>query len=147
VIPERVPRRLSASQRRVVGEIVRLLLPAHPSLEPAEAAGVHSAVTDFVEVEIGALPSFIRVPYRFTITAFRLLPALRWARPFEALPPAAQRSALSLWSGSPIGPMRDFVKLIRGCALLAYFDHPQVARRLPGARPAPPRSAGPSHAV
>jgi hypothetical protein len=114
----------------VVAEIVRLTLPAYPDLDEQARARVHADVTDFVASQIEALPLFLHIPYRLGITAFHLLSLLRYGRRFASLPDAARESYLSFWSDGVMGPTRDFIKLIRSCALLAYFDHPGVRTRL-----------------
>ncbi len=128
-----IPRRLSSTRREVVAEIVRSVVPADLDLDELERTRVHSAVTGFVTSQIEALPSFLAVPYRAAITAFQLLPILRFGRRYLSLEDASKQSYLALWSDSPFGPVRDFIKLIRSCALLAYFDHPDVRRHLPAA--------------
>lgn len=127
------PRRLSSSRRRVVTEIVRLMTPDYPDLGEPERSRARSAATAFVTSQIEGLPPFMAFPYGIAITAFELLPLLRFGRPFQALDEEAQRAYLSRWNDAKLGPFRDFVKLIRSCALLAYFDHPDVIRGLPGA--------------
>ncbi len=122
-----------------MAEIVRSVVPADLDLDESERTRVHSAVTGFVASQIEALPSFLAVPYRAAITAFQLLPILRFGRRYLSLEDASKQSYLALWSDSPFSPARDFIKLIRSCALLAYFDHPDVRRHLPaacGPRPA-----------
>ena len=128
------PRRLSSRRRDVVAEIVRLIVPAYPDLCEAERTRVHSGVTAFVASQIESLPAFLAVPYGVGITAFELLPVFRFSKRFASLEDPAKQAYLSLWSEGPIGPARDFVKLIRSCALLAYFDHPDVRRNLPAPR-------------
>jgi hypothetical protein len=125
------PRRLSPAQRQVVAEIVRLLLPDQPALGARERVRVESAVTGFVASQIEALPGFLALPYRATLGAFQLFPALRFGRRFGNLDDDAKAAWLALWSDGPIAPARDFTKLIRSCALLAYFDHPDVRSQLP----------------
>ncbi len=125
------PRRLSPSQRQIVARIVGRVLPARPCLSAPERARVHSAVTGFVASQIEALPTFLALPYRVALVAFQLLPALRYGRRFDSLDDASQAAYLTLWSEGPLAPARDFTKLIRSCALLAYFDHPDVRSHLP----------------
>jgi hypothetical protein len=124
--------------RRVVAEIVQLLTPGYPVLAPDTQVRVHDDVMQFVASQIMALPEFLRVPYRLAITAFALLPIVRYGRPFLALPDDAKHAWLALWSDGKIGATRNFVKLIRGCALLAYYDHPLVRAELVAA-PVPGR--------
>ena len=118
--------------------MVQLIVPSYPDLGESERSQVHVAVTDFVASQIDGLPVHLGVPYRWALTAFEWLGVLRFGTRFSDLDPSAQEAYLKLWSEFPIGPPRDFVKLIRSCALLAYFDHPLVVARLPGA----PRTEG-----
>lgn len=120
---------LSLSARRVVTEIVHLSLPDYPALEAPTRAQVRSDVSDVVVAQIEAMPSFLGIPYRIALHAFRLLPLVRWGRPFLSLDSAAQRSWIALWADG-IGPTRDFIKLIRSCALFAYFDHATLRQPL-----------------
>ncbi len=123
--------RLSSSRRQVVSAMVRALLPSFPDLASSEQMRVQSSVTSFVTSQIEALPSFMGFPYRLVITGFGLLSVLRFGRVFSALDEGSQQAYLLQWSEAPIGVLRDFIKLIRSCALLAYYDHPDVSRRLP----------------
>jgi hypothetical protein len=115
----------------VVAEIVRLITPAYPDLDERERARVNESVTGFVTSQIEALPAFLALPYGLAITAFQLLAILRFGRRFLSLPEAVKPAYLSIWADAKIGPARDLIKLIRSCALLAYFDHPDVLRHLP----------------
>src|SRR5262245_48510590 len=76
------------------------------------------------------MPTFLRVPYRIALFAFNWLAVLRYRRPFVALGDELAATYLALWSNRGLGLNRDFVKLIRSCALLAYFDHPATRARL-----------------
>ena len=134
---------IPSHQRRVVAEIVGLVAPAEFVPDPDIRARVQGDATDFVCSQIAAMPSFLRLPYRLALTAFNLLPLLRWARPFGRLPERTRASYLSYWSDGGISVNRDFVKLLRSCALLAYFDHEEVRRHLGSAlRPTLAGSAG-----
>ena len=127
--------RLSPGRIRVLSEIVDALLPDAPALDTAPRSEVHADVTAFVTRQVEAMPAFLAWAYRLAITAFDALAGLRHGRRFVSLEPARQRAYLELWSHSPIGPMRDFVKLIRSCSLLAFFDHPQVHARFAAGDP------------
>ncbi len=127
---------IPSHQRRVVAEIVSLIAPAEFVPDPETRARVQDDATDFVCFQIAAMPSFLRLPYRLALTAFNLLPLLRWGSPFGRLPERARASYLSFWSDGGISVNRDFVKLLRSCALLAYFDHEDVRRQL-GSAPRP----------
>jgi hypothetical protein len=125
---------LSALERRTVTGIVALVIPEFPRLDPAVQARVHDDVCRYVLDQIGAMAGFLAGPYRVAILGFQLLAVFRYGKTFHALPPGRRQAYLALWSGSPLGAMRDFVKLIRSCALLAYFDHPAVRTDLEASR-------------
>jgi hypothetical protein len=111
---------------RTVGAITECLAPTFPVEEPASRAAVLADVTAFVVSQVGALPDFLRYPYRLALFAFEWLAVLRYGRPFAGLDPERRQAWVELWAESPIGATRNFVKLIRSCALLAYYDHPAV---------------------
>ncbi len=113
-------------ETKVIRRLVQLLLPRYPELETAVRAGVEHDVTAFVAGQIRSMPSFLRLPYRLALFACNWLAVLRYGKPLLALGDAAAAAYLSLWSSAGIGPTRDFVKLIRSCTMLAYFDHPRV---------------------
>lgn len=125
---------LSETQERVLAGIALLLAPAEPKLDERTQGCVSRYVNRFVSLQVENIPNYLRVPYLIAITAFQWLPVLRYGRRFLDLPIEAQRSYLALWSDGPLAPMRDFVRLIRGCALLAYFDHPDVRGALEAGR-------------
>ena len=113
-------------QRRVLAGIVDTILPPAPALQPEARKRVAAAATRFVVIEVESIPTFLRLPYLFAILGFQLLSVARYGVAFTGLPAEKQNAYVGLWTNSPIGVMRDFLKLIRGCSLLAYFDHPEV---------------------
>lgn len=125
---------LSARNRRIISGIIATMTPDHPKLDGDAHARVHADVTDFVGSQVQAMPSFLRLPYKLALTAFAYLPLLRYRKPFLALDAVTQARYLSSWSDARISVFRDFVKLIRSCAVLAYFDHPLVMQRLEAER-------------
>jgi hypothetical protein len=128
--------RVPQGSRRVVAAVVELLLPPFPALEAQVRVAVVGEATRFAIAQIENIPTFLRLPYLLAITGFQWLAVLRFGRPFLRLPRPRQDAYLALWSDSPIAPMRDFVRLIRGCVVLAYFDHPEVIRSLRAERDA-----------
>jgi hypothetical protein len=119
----------------LVAALVVSLVPARPSLAPDEREAIVADVARLVASQIAALPTFLRLPYRLALLAFDLLPLLRWGRTFRHLDADTQRAWIRLWDEGGVGPTRSFVKLIRSCTLLAWFDHPRVTAAF-GARPA-----------
>ena len=129
--------KLPRSQRAVLRAIVTLIAPAYPDLDVATRATVEADVTRYVASQIQRMPRFLRLPYKLAVVTFNWLAVLRYGRPFRHLRADRQLSYLGRWSDAPLGPMRDFVKLIRSSALLVYFDHPLVLRRLEAERQQP----------
>lgn len=119
--------RLGRSRERTVAEIIACIVPALPILEDSARAAVLADVTRFVGSQILALPDFLRIPYKLALTGFDWLAILRWGAPFRALDRERRVAYLALWSEAPLGAPRNFLKLIRSCALLAYYDHPALA--------------------
>jgi hypothetical protein len=117
---------------RLVRELVRTLSPQEPALAPAERARVLDDVAAFVELEIAAMPSFLRWPYRTGLRAFDALALARFGRTFVALDGERRARWLAAWSDGRVALFRDFVKPLRMCTLLQHFDHPLVRRALAG---------------
>jgi hypothetical protein len=113
-----------------VAAIVTCLAPSFPVIDAPTHERVLADTSRFVDSQIGALPDFLRFPYRVALTGFEWLPLLRWGRRFTALDDARQGAYVDFWSEAKLGVMRNFVKLIRSCALLAYYDHPALQEPL-----------------
>jgi hypothetical protein len=111
-------------------DIARPLLPAHPRLDPDEIERVERDLTAFLVAEIGALPLHLAAPFRLALVAFALLPVLRFGRTYRALPPEHKHRVVYAWANAPVAVFRNFVKLVRSCALFAYLDHPLVMANL-----------------
>jgi hypothetical protein len=126
------PPTLRPGPAAILHDIVTLILPAWPELDLDEALRrkITGEVTAYVAAQIQAMPRFLRGPYTLALLGFGWLPVLRYGRTFGALPSVLQKSYLAHWSDGPIGPMRDFVRLIRSSALLVFFDHALIIERL-----------------
>lgn len=114
----------------IVTAIVTDLLPSHPVLAAVDRTVVAADVVAFVVAQVRGLPDFLRVPYGAASFAFDGLAILRWGRSFRRLDEGRRRTWVALWAASPVGATRNFIKLLRSCTLLAYYDHPTVRARL-----------------
>lgn len=121
---------LSPARRQLVAEIVGALAPHEPALAPAARERALRDTVRFVASQIEAMPSYLRLPYLLALSAFDWLALLRHGRRFPGLAPARREAWIESWSASALAPRRDFVKLLRSCTLLAFFDHPAVRARL-----------------
>lgn len=131
---------LTTRERDVIRSATSALLPATPPLAPDVRTQVANDVAGFVASLIVRMPATLRVPYRVALLAFDTLPVVPHRRSFRGLDPATQQAWLRLWSDRGGTATRSFVKLLRSCALFAFFDHPQVIAALgaagrPGAAP------------
>lgn len=113
-----------------LGVLTRTLLPAWPGLPPVDRAGVEEDVVAYVRRQVRRMPTFLRVPFLCAVVVFGLGAVVMHGRPFTSLPVTKRRAYVNAWALSPIIPLRDFVKMIRSCALLAWFDHARVAAAL-----------------
>jgi hypothetical protein len=114
----------------LLANIVRPLLPNEPQLAPDQRGEAERATLDFVRTQILDMPTYLRLPYQLALWGFNWLALLRYGRLYVRLDLARQQRYVTMWANSPIGLMRDFVKLIRSCALLQYLDHPLVLAQL-----------------
>jgi hypothetical protein len=111
-------------------DIARPLLPSVPELPSDEALHVERDLAAALDAQIAGLPLYLAAPFRVALVVFELAPLLRFGRPYRALPIESQRRVVRAWSNAPIGAFRNFIKLVRSCALYAYLDHPIVTERL-----------------
>jgi hypothetical protein len=123
---------LGPRRERTVAGIVACLAPPVPALDAAARAAVLADVTRFVSAQILALPDFLRIPYQLALVGFDWLAVLRWGRPFCALDDERRAAWVALWSDTRLALPRSFLRLIRGCALLAWYDHPALLAPLGG---------------
>lgn len=124
------PGGLTSRERRTIADIIGCFLPIFPRIDDDRRRRICADASAFAASQVGALPDFLRGPYRLALAAFEWLPLLRWGRRFARLDVARRRAYLALWSDGPLEPTRNFVKLIRSCALLAYYDHPALQEAL-----------------
>lgn len=110
--------------------MARSMYPKEPLLTPEEKAQVEEEVVSYLAGQILAMPSYLKMPYGLALHIFNYLSCLGFGLPFTAIDQEKQATYVRFWSRSPIGLMRDFIKLIRSCVLLSYLDHPLVLQEL-----------------
>jgi hypothetical protein len=84
----------------------------------------------FLVRQIFSMPRYLLAPYLLALLGFDLLPLATRRRRFSELTREQRSQVVARWSGSPIAPQRDLIKLIRNCALYYYLDHPVVRNAL-----------------
>ncbi|HUU05560.1 MAG TPA: hypothetical protein VMZ49_06735 [Patescibacteria group bacterium] len=110
--------------------MARSLYPKEPLLTSREKMLVEEKVISYLAGQILAMPVYLKVPYMLALHVFNYLSCLRFGLPFTRINQEKQGQYIRFWSRSPIGLMRDFIKLIRSCVLLSYLDHPLVLQAL-----------------
>ena len=110
--------------------MARSMYPKEPRLTPEENAQVEEEVVNYLAGQILAMPSYLKMPYGLALHILNYLSCLRFGLPFTFVYQEKQAKYVRFWSRSPIGLMRDFIKLIRSVVLLSYLDHPLVLREL-----------------
>ena len=115
--------------------LVEAVVPGDEVPLPIEAkAEVVAATAVFVAGQIASLPGTLRVLFRLGTFGFRMLAAVRYLGAFTALPMAKRRQYVEAWAWGPIALARQFLRAVRGTALLAYYDHPHVIAAMNGRR-------------
>lgn len=76
-------------------------------------------VIKFTVVQLGLLPSYLRLPCLIGLQVFNGAALLRYGKAFTFLGRQQQRSYMNFWAASPLS---DFIKLLRSNLLLAYYD-------------------------
>jgi hypothetical protein len=116
--------------RRALGPLVRIICPTEVDTLPGPVA---AEVLDEVERMLAAFPAHVRASLTLGLAAFELgaaaLPSSR-GRPFSRLAPAAQADYFDGWWHSPLAPLRQFAKALKGVLCLCYFEHPRVKEQL-----------------
>jgi hypothetical protein len=113
--------------------MARLLYPKEPVLTREGMVIVEEDVMRYLTGQILAMPAYLKVPYVLALHGFNCLSLFRFGLPFTHMRRSQQLRYIRFWSASPIGLMRDFIKLIRSCVLLSYLDHPLVLKEMESA--------------
>ena len=108
----------------LVSALVREQCRALPA-EVREAA-THHAVA-FTQDQVQVLPQHFRLGFLAALRALDATALGYGAVGFAALPPRRQDRLLTRWATSPIPQTRQFVRLVRSSALLAFFEYPAIA--------------------
>lgn len=119
-----------ASIDPVLALVVCSILPEEPQLSSAEKNKAQNEVISFVNNQIVSLPSYLKVPFKFILFVFNSFALILFGNIFININREKQTKYLNIWANSSIKPMRDFIKLIRSCALLQYYDSQHVLPKM-----------------
>ena len=122
--------RASNLQGRRLNGMVRAVLPGFPVLPDGTREQVAQDTVEFVVGQVALMPTHVRVPYSFLLTAFDWLAFFRYGRRFVSLSPARQQAYVAAWADGPVSITRDTIKLVRSLVLLQFLDHHLVLEAL-----------------
>ncbi|MBI2571348.1 MAG: flippase-like domain-containing protein [Candidatus Schekmanbacteria bacterium] len=125
-------RRLSTRRADVVlrAIIEALVDPAELGVGSEAREQILADVFEFSASQIQALPMRLRVAFRGGIWCFCAVSYVHARAPFAQLSSGVRRDIVELWAFGPVGLARQLFRPIRSVAYLAYYDHPEVQRRL-----------------
>jgi hypothetical protein len=113
--------RAGAAPTRFLCAVVEAVLPEDADADPVRIA----RVTEFVARQIAALPGSLALLLRIGTTGFRALVAVRHLGGFCSLDLPTRRRVVRAWSYGWFLPARQMFRVLRGPALLAYYDLPE----------------------
>ncbi len=114
---------------RYLSAIVEAISPWDKlSLSEADQCKVLSEATEFVQSQIYAMSTGMRLQVWGALMGFRAYSWIRCGGDFCRLPLARRRQLADSWSYGPLYLPRQFFRMLRSITLLAYFEHPVVAR-------------------
>jgi hypothetical protein len=120
--------RLPRALRRVLEPMARIVCT-----DEVDRLGLTQAVVDHVELSLRSIPFHLRTGLVAGITAFELgamtFPS-SFGRPFSRLPEAKQDAYFASWWHSPLFPLRQFTKGIKGLIAMGYFEQPVILNRM-----------------
>jgi hypothetical protein len=116
--------RAATGPARFLCAVVEALLPE----DAASAPNRVERVAGFVHLQIEALPRALRALAWVGLSGFRALVALRHAKGFCSLDLPTRRRVMRAWSYGPFPPGRQLFRVLRGPALLAWYDLPDEDR-------------------
>ena len=91
-----------------------------------------AAAARFGFEQIRAMTAGLRLRAWAGLAGFRLHAWVRHARPFTSLEAEQQRRLVDIWSYGRLTLPRQLFRMLRSVILLAYFEHPAIARLASG---------------
>jgi hypothetical protein len=121
------PRSRDTTPHRLVVAITEALLPGRdgdPLGPPREQT---QRVATFVQGQVNALPTQLRLLLSIGLLGFRTLVRVRHVRGFCSLPLATRREVVNAWAYGRHAPARQLFRVLRSTALLCYYEEASVA--------------------
>lgn len=113
------PRSRDSTPDKLTLAITEALLSDEASEPPRN---VTQRVATFVQGQVNALPTLLRIMLLVGLLGFRVLVRLRYLRSFCSLPLATRRDVVNAWAYGPYGLTRQLFRVLRSTALLCYHE-------------------------
>ncbi len=97
--------------------------------DPVHPAAIQYAAK-FVDGQVAALPTKLQLMFRAGMALFRFVTRLRFFRGYCDVSLEARRVWTKRWAEGRFALVRQLFKPVRATALLAYYDHEDVKRKL-----------------
>jgi uncharacterized membrane protein YbhN (UPF0104 family) len=125
VLGTRRIQRASDRPGQLIVAITEALLP------PAALDGSPYRTARFVQGQLNALPTSLRLLLSVGLCGFRVLVRLRYSQSFCALDPQTRRRVVSGWAYGRYAVARQLFRVLRSCALLHYYETVDKRRTSP----------------
>ena len=122
--------RINPFTKNILSAVIVSVLPDVLGLNEESGLEVQNDVINFVAGQVESLPRFLFLPYCSLLLIFNYACLLFKGNFFTELVKIEQLNYLRMWSYSKLRFMRDFIKLIRSCSLLRYYDHPLITKEM-----------------
>ncbi|MBI5367623.1 MAG: hypothetical protein HZA54_11340 [Planctomycetes bacterium] len=113
---------MSESQRAFLRALAARIVPPARSLSPAEEGRFFALIEEF----LAGRPAVVRRQIGLFLAVLRWLPALRYFRPLDALPPERQDAVLRAFQQGPIGIFRKGFWGVKTLLYLGYYGRTEV---------------------
>ncbi len=117
--------RLSKRMRKILAPLARIVCPAD-----LVTRDLTDDVIDEMELMMRAIPTYLRAGLVAGTLSFETGAIAKHGRPFTRLSPAQQEAYFAAWWNSPLLPIRQFAKGVKGLLAMGYWEHPSVKQRM-----------------
>jgi hypothetical protein len=104
--------------------ITEVLIPTLRSIDVEAHLAMLNGAAEYVHRQASILPTPYRVGFRAALIWLDIEAVLSEGRRYQNLPFSKRQSRLRDWETSRFSVKRDVVRLLRGLAVFAYYDHP-----------------------
>jgi hypothetical protein len=129
------PRSRDTTPHKLIVAMTEALLADQDSAPVGPPKEVTQRVATFVQGQVDALPTQLRLLLLAGLLGFRVLVRMRYVRSFCSLPLSTRRDVVNAWAWGQYALARQLFRVLRSTALLCYYEEVGVAASTaPGSR-------------